>query len=102
MRYQVIEGPDQESMTIRLPRAVGLENWKEFKRTLRSLPRETRYLMDLSRVERLDTSGFAMLLQFRDWMGEEQADITLMGATGEVRQLLDFVDCSRWFKQLEN
>ncbi|WP_006786319.1 STAS domain-containing protein [Thiorhodospira sibirica] len=55
------------------------------------------YLIDLSGASYLDSSALGMLLLLRERAGDENAKVSIKGATSEVRRVLDIANFGRLF-----
>lgn len=84
--------PVSEERTITAPEELGLETWREFRRSasalLGSLPGHGRLVIDMSRTRSIDSTGLnALVLISRAAAGRGQT-VRLHGASEEVRYVL--------------
>ncbi|MCA1908793.1 MAG: STAS domain-containing protein [Magnetospirillum sp.] len=64
----------------------------QWRRMLRQLPApapNTRVRLDMGRIGRLDAAGLGLLLITHDSLKAQGASLTLVGAKGQVRRVLD-------------
>lgn len=62
-----------------------------------SQPAQKKYLIDLSRVNYMDSSALGMLLVLRERVGGDRSDITLVGANSEIKKVLDIANFEKLF-----
>ena len=58
----------------------------------------TRVAIDLEKVEYMDSSALGMLLLLREYVGEDNADIRLIHASSEIRNILQVSNFDQLFK----
>jgi anti-anti-sigma factor len=57
-----------------------------------------KYVVDLAETEYLDSSALGMLLLLRERVGGDDADITIVNASSEVKKILTISNFQRLFK----
>ena len=73
---------------------------QQFTSAYKSLPASggRKYIIDLSRVEYMDSAALGMLLLLRERVGNERANITLSGASKNVKNILDISGFEQLFR----
>ncbi len=85
-------------LTLHMPERFDFELHRAFRNTYRQAqPLPRAYVIDLSSVTAMDSSALGMLLLLREHAGGESADIHVVNACNEVRELLDAVGFDRLF-----
>lgn len=82
---------------IRLPATFSFSNRKEFLETYKDNPPNTRYCLDFSRVERLDSSTLGMLLIMREHNGEKQEDISFINCSRGIETVFGVTNFNKLF-----
>jgi len=88
---------DGQEIRIAISGHFEFEIYREFREAYSVGTATTRYHVDLSRVDYLDSSALGMLLLMRDHAGGDKADITLSGLAGQVSKVLDIAGFERLF-----
>lgn len=70
----------------------------EFRESYRNLQSGTKVILDLAGCDYLDSSALGMLLLLREHVGSESDSIEIVGATKEVRTILDIANFDSLFK----
>lgn len=68
-----------------------------FREAYQSRPRDMEYVVDLSSVDRLDSSALGLLLMLREHAGGDRARVVLRGAPPAVRKVLELSRFERLF-----
>lgn len=71
---------------------------REFREAYQQLPQRTRITVDLSRTDYMDSAGLGMLIQLREHVGKDAADIRLTGINETLRTILNVANFGRLFK----
>ena len=58
----------------------------------------TKYIIDLSSTNYMDSSALGMLLLLREYAGGESADIEVKGCSPEIKEILEISNFDRLFK----
>ncbi|MBF0587672.1 MAG: STAS domain-containing protein [Magnetococcales bacterium] len=87
-----------EIVVIKLNGNFSFQMNKEFKKTTDQYPANSRYEIDLSGVDHVESSALGMLLVLRSQCGDDQARITLTGANPRVRTLLEISQFHKLFE----
>ncbi len=76
------------------------KDYLDFRNTYRDRPegRQTSYTVDLTEVSYIDSAALGMLVLLREYAGEEDANITIKGATGMVLEALEISNYDQLFR----
>jgi len=70
----------------------------DFRDAYRRFPPESRFVLDMTDVEAIDSSALGMLLMLREYAGDESARIVLRGLSDDVRRVLELSNFDRLFR----
>ncbi len=89
---------DSNEVRISVSGRFDFEEHQAFRAAYRHTPGPgTRYVVDLSRAEYMDSSALGMLLLLREHAGGDLADVRVTGAPEGVRKVLDIANFGRLF-----
>jgi anti-anti-sigma factor len=88
-----------QSLTIRVAGRMTHADYKGFREILAriSADRPASTVFDLTRVEFLDSSALGMLLIVRDAAVQNQTELVLRGASGQVAKLISVGKLHKYF-----
>lgn len=86
------------NVTISFPEIFGFGLRRELRQATIGTHPGTKYMLDLSKVTRIDSSALGMLLLFREAAGGENAAITFTSVSHEARQYLKLANFEKLFK----
>lgn len=90
--------PDGKVVTIRVHGRFDFSTHQEFRDAYAGMSPAQRYVVDLAGTEYLDSAACGMLLVFRDSVGGNQADISIVNAAPEIRKTLSMLQFHKLFK----
>ncbi|MBF0453978.1 MAG: STAS domain-containing protein [Magnetococcales bacterium] len=70
---------------------------KLFKKTYQAEGQAGRYVLDLGKTEKIDSSAIGGLMYFHHFAGGKDADITLTNASPEIKRLLNIAQLHHAF-----
>ncbi len=80
---------DGSLLTITVQGRFDFSSLQNFKNSYeKTLPKPTKYIIDLKDSEYLDSSALGMLLALRDYAGGDNADISVINCNPDVRKIL--------------
>lgn len=85
-------------VVIRVDGEFNFKLHREFRDAYSSEPPRTVVEIDLSRVSGMDSSALGMLLLLRQHFGDEQARVSLVNSSAEVRKILDVAHFKNFFE----
>lgn len=71
---------------------------REFRGAYQKLPERTSITVDLSKTDYMDSAGLGMLIQMREHVGKDNANIRVVGANDTVRTIFNVANFGRLFK----
>jgi anti-anti-sigma factor len=71
---------------------------KIFKTTYQAEGKAERYILDLIKTEKIDSSAIGGLMYFHHFVGGKNADITLANPNPEIKRLLNIAQLHHAFK----
>jgi anti-anti-sigma factor len=83
-------------MTLRISGRFNFSCYREFQQAV-SGPSPTRYVVDLSTADYIDSSALGMLLLLREKVGEDPSRVVIKSGTGQPGQVLRLANFQRLF-----
>lgn len=86
-------------VTISISGRFDFSYYKEFRNAYRDIPKGKGYgyLIDMRKVDYIDSSVLGMLLMLRQHAGEDSSDIVLQCNQGEVKNILKISNFEKLF-----
>ncbi|HEC16286.1 MAG TPA: anti-sigma factor antagonist [Sedimenticola sp.] len=90
---------DGKTITINIGERFDFSCHGEFRDAYSAVdPAQTKFIINFSRTDYLDSAALGMLLVLRERAGGDKADITLEGCNASVRQIMDVTRFERLFE----
>lgn len=90
--------PDGKVVTIRISGRFDFSTHQEFRDAYAGTTGAERYVVDLAGTDYLDSAACGMLLVFRDAVGGNRADISIVNAAPEIQKTLAMLQFHKLFK----
>lgn len=71
---------------------------RDFRDAYKTSPGKTRYTVDLGKTRYMDSAGLGMLVQLREFAGGSGGQVTIKGAHGATRKILEVANFGKLFK----
>jgi anti-anti-sigma factor len=71
---------------------------REFRDAYQALPPHTRFTIDMTQTNYMDSAGLGMLIQLREYAGQDNSRIRLIGVNDTIRNILNVANFSRLFE----
>lgn len=99
MALETTLSPDGRELTISIPSRLNFALQAEFREAFsKGKKADTRYVLDFSATQYLDSSGIGMLLILREHCGRDKATITLRNCRPAIVKILTAVNFQRLFR----
>ncbi len=95
-RVSVIK--DGRNATIKIQGDFVFDVNREFREAYQQLPARSSISVDLSATDYMDSAGLGMLIQMRDHLGKDSANIAITGVNETVRTILNVANFGQLFK----
>lgn len=89
---------DGRTVTIRVSGRFDFSTHQEFRDAYIGSTNASRYVLDLGNTEYLDSAACGMLLVFRDSVGGNDADISIVNTRPEIQKTLAMLQFNKLFK----
>lgn len=90
---------EQNSLTIKVTGRFDFSLHEDFRSAYTNeISSGARVVVDLGAVEYMDSSALGMLLLLREFAGEDLADVRLVNANAEIRNILQVSNFDQLFK----
>lgn len=89
---------DGKVVTIRINGRFDFSAHQEFRDAYSGSTNAARYVLDLGGTEYLDSAACGMLLVFRDSVGGNDADISIVNTRPEIQKTLSMLQFNKLFK----
>jgi len=88
-----------DTLKIRISGHFDFDSHQEFRNCYKNLPvsQKTKYIIDLRKVEHMDSAALGMLLVLRERSGADKSKIILEGANKDVLKILDIARFEQLF-----
>lgn len=87
-----------DCFTLSLPREFNYQAYMSFHKALQKIPKGSRFLLDFSIVEIIDSAALGMLLLLREQAGSARADVTLIHCSDLIKKALFSTQLQEMFK----
>lgn len=89
---------DGQELTISIPSRFEFKEHRSFRNAYKSdSSSPTRYVVDFSATDYMDSAALGMLLLLRDYAGGESSAVRLTNATEYVKKVLELANFQRLF-----
>ena len=89
---------DKKTLTIEIHGKLDITLYKEFSDSyVDNIGSVSRVIVDMGRVEYVDSSGLGMLLVLRERCGGDSSDIDIVNANSNVKKILETTNFQRLF-----
>jgi anti-anti-sigma factor len=95
-RVSVIK--DGREATIKIQGDFVFDVNREFREAYQQLPAHSSITVDLSATDYMDSAGLGMLVQMREYLGKDSANVAITGVNETVRTILNVANFGRLFK----
>jgi anti-anti-sigma factor len=89
---------DAKTVTITIDGIFDLSLQGDFRKAYEESGHSVRYVIDLRGTEYMDSSAFGMLLVFKDYVGGDGADISIVNASSDLKKSFSMLQFDRMFK----
>ena len=90
---------DGKTLTIRVNGRFDFSAHQEFRDAYsHDAKTASKYVLDFANTEYIDSAACGMLLVFRDTVGGNQADISIVNAKPEIQKTLSMLQFNKLFK----
>lgn len=87
---------EPDALTLRITGKFNFSCYKEFQDAV-SGPAPTRYVVDLSTTEYIDSSALGMLLLLREKVGDDAGRVVIRSGAGQPSEVLKLANFQRLF-----
>lgn len=89
---------DEKTITIKIDGMFDLSLQSEFRHAYEDIKNtSSNFVLDMRDTEYLDSAAFGMLLVFRDFVGGDNASITIVNANEDVKKSFSMLQFDRMF-----
>lgn len=88
---------DEKTVTITIDGMFDLSLQGDFRKAYEEYGKQMRYIIDLRDTDYMDSSAFGMLLVFKDYVGGDQADISIINASEDLKKSFSMLQFDRMF-----
>lgn len=71
---------------------------RDFRDAYKAHPANSRFVVDLSQTDYMDSSSLGMLLQLREYTGKDNNKVSIVGASGQTAEVLKVAQFDSLFK----
>jgi anti-anti-sigma factor len=89
---------DGKVVTIKISGRFDFSTHQEFRDAYSGSMNAARYVLDLGHTDYLDSAACGMLLVFRDSVGGNSADISIVNTSPEIQKTLSMLQFNKLFK----
>ena len=89
---------DQSTVTIRIDGMFDLSMQSSFRAAYEESGPSKKYILDMMDTEYMDSAAFGMLLVFRDHVGGDKAEITVINAGDDLKKSFKMLHFDRMFQ----
>ena len=89
---------DAKTVTITIDGMFDLSVQSDFRKAYEESRDVIKYVIDLRGAEYMDSSAFGMLLVFKDYVGGDKADISIINASDDIKKSFSMLQFDRIFK----
>ena len=99
MTVKIATSHSDGKVTIAVNGRFGFDLHQEFRKAYKDLHDPgARYVVDMDRVEYIDSSALGMLLQLREHAGGNRADVRLIHCRPEIKRILEIANFQKLFQ----
>ena len=100
---QTLDKDQKKTLKIIISGKLGNVIQKEYRQAYENNPADA-YIIDLGKVESIDSSGLGMMLLMRDFAGGDHADISIINCSKHILDIFNVTCFHKLFKidQLKN
>lgn len=88
---------DEKTVTITIDGMFDLSMQGDFRKAYEASGNSMRYVIDLRNTDYMDSSAFGMLLVFKDYVGGDNADISIINTSEDIRRSFSMLQFDRIF-----
>ena len=88
---------DTKTVTITIDGMFDLSLQGDFRKAYEECGRDMRYIIDLRDTDYMDSSAFGMLLVFKDHVGGDRADISIINTSEDLKKSFSMLQFDRMF-----
>lgn len=88
---------DSRTVTIKIDGMFDLSLQGDFRKAYEDCDRSVRYIIDLRDTDYMDSSAFGMLLVFKDFVGGDDADISIINTSEDLKKSFFMLQFDRMF-----
>jgi len=88
---------DEKTVTITIDGMFDLSLQSDFRKAYEESGRSVHYIIDLRDTDYMDSSAFGMLLVFKDYVGGEHADISIVNTSEDLKRSFSMLQFDRMF-----
>ena len=89
--------PDQATVTIQIEGMFDLSVQSQFRSAYEESGASKKYILDMRDTEYMDSAAFGMLLVFRDHIGGDDSQITIVNASEDIIKSFKMLHFDRMF-----
>lgn len=90
--------PDKNTVTIRIDGMFDLSVQSNFRSAYERIGPSKKYVIDMRNTEYMDSAAFGMLLVFRDYIGGDKAEVSIINANSDIIKSFKMLHFDRMFK----
>jgi anti-anti-sigma factor len=87
---------ENDALTLRISGKFNFSCYKEFQDAVAG-PAPTRYVVDLSKADYIDSSALGMLLLLREKVGDDAGRVVIRSGVGQPSEVLKLANFQRLF-----
>jgi anti-anti-sigma factor len=88
---------DANTVTITIDGMFDLSLQGDFRRAYEESGKSMKYVIDLRDTDYMDSSAFGMLLVFKDYVGGDHADISIVNTSDDLKKSFSMLQFDRMF-----
>lgn len=88
---------DAKTVTITIDGMFDLSMQSDFRKAYEENEASMRYVIDLRNTNYMDSSAFGMLLVFKDYVGGDNADISIVNTSNDIKKSFSMLQFDRIF-----
>lgn len=88
---------DTRTVTITIDGMFDLSLQGDFRKAYEENGNAVKYVIDLQNTDYMDSSAFGMLLVFKDYVGGENADISIVNTSDDLKKSFSMLQFDRMF-----
>ena len=88
---------DKTIVTIQIRGRFDFNEHTHFRQAYSVHPAETKYVLDMTAADYMDSSALGMLLLLREYAGGDKADISIAGCRPDLKKILTIANFQKLF-----